>query len=66
MLDWVRTGLPDAISRHAGLPRYTQDALSELLANAGLLPMFGFPTRVRPLFTFWPRRANPRIRRNTI
>ena len=37
--------------------RYTQDELSERLANAGLLPMFGFPTRVRELFTFWPRRA---------
>ena len=27
-----------------------QDALSERLANVGLLPMFGFPTRVRYLF----------------
>lgn len=59
MLDWVRTGLPDAITQHVAQPRYTQDALSELLANAGLLPMFGFPTRVRLLFTSWPRRANP-------
>lgn len=33
---------------------YTQDALSERLANAGLLPMFGFPTRVRGLYTRWP------------
>lgn len=33
---------------------YTQDALSERLANAGLLPMFGFPTRVRVLHTLWP------------
>ncbi|WP_345044951.1 DEAD/DEAH box helicase [Georgenia daeguensis] len=29
---------------------YTQDALSERLANAGVLPMFGFPTRVRTLY----------------
>ncbi|MBO9204853.1 MULTISPECIES: DEAD/DEAH box helicase [Niastella] len=29
---------------------YPQKALSEKLANAGLLPMFGFPTRVRPLY----------------
>ena len=29
---------------------YPQQQLSERLANAGLLPMFGFPTRVRPLF----------------
>ncbi len=33
---------------------YTQDALSERLANAGKLPMFGFPTRVRLLYTKWP------------
>lgn len=36
---------------------YAQEALSERLANAGQLPMFGFPTRVRLLFTFWPRQA---------
>lgn len=29
--------------------RYPQDALSERLANAGRLPMFGFPTKVRGL-----------------
>lgn len=28
---------------------FPQDALSERLANAGLLPMFGFPTKVRGL-----------------
>nr|WP_277925556.1 helicase-related protein [Anabaena catenula] len=33
---------------------YTQDQLSERLANAGLLPMFGFPTRVRLLYTRLP------------
>jgi Lhr-like helicase len=33
---------------------YTQDKLSERLANAGLLPMFGFPTRVRLLYTRLP------------
>ena len=27
------------------------DSLSKLLANAGILPMFGFPTRTRNLFT---------------
>ncbi|RUS92548.1 hypothetical protein DSM106972_098810 [Dulcicalothrix desertica PCC 7102] len=36
---------------------YTQDKLSERLANAGLLPMFGFPTRVRLLYTRWPSQA---------
>jgi DEAD/DEAH box helicase domain-containing protein len=38
---------------------YTQQQLSERLANAGLLPMFGFPTRVRLLFTRWPRKGYP-------
>ena len=32
---------------------YAQDTLSERFANAGFLPMFGFPTRVRLLYTKW-------------
>ena len=36
-------------------PHLTQDNLSERLANAGVLPMFGFPTRVRYLFHKRPR-----------
>jgi len=39
--------------------RYTQNSLSERLANAGLLPMFGFPTRTRFLFHERPRRLPP-------
>ena len=39
-------------------PSYTQNQLSERLANAGLLPMFGFPTRVRLLYTKWPSRGD--------
>jgi hypothetical protein len=38
-------------------PIYTQTALSERLANGGLLPMFGFPTKVRLLYTRVPRRG---------
>ncbi len=38
---------------------YVQEALSERLANAGILPMFGFPTRVRLLYTSWPFEARP-------
>jgi len=41
---------------------YTQDTLSERLANAGQLPMFGFPTRVRLLHTKWS--SNGTIDRN--
>ncbi|HVM00505.1 MAG TPA: DEAD/DEAH box helicase [Egibacteraceae bacterium] len=40
-------------------PRYPQAALSERLANAGVLPMFGFPTRTRYLFHDRPTRAYP-------
>ena len=43
------TSLPAEISTVAGSHEYLQDALSERLANSGLLPMFGFPTRVRYL-----------------
>lgn len=35
---------------------YPQIALSEKLSNAGLLPMFGFPTRVRLLYHEKPER----------
>jgi len=35
---------------------YPQNAMSEKLANAGLLPMFGFPTRVRLLFQEKPKK----------
>ncbi|PJF40107.1 MAG: DEAD/DEAH box helicase, partial [Phototrophicales bacterium] len=37
---------------------FAQQSLSERLANAGLLPMFGFPTRVRRLYTRIPRKAS--------
>jgi DEAD/DEAH box helicase domain-containing protein len=39
--------------------RLAQPDLSERLANRGLLPMFGFPTRSRYLFHDWPRSAHP-------
>ena len=42
------------------------EALSERLADVGLLPMFGFPTRIRTLYTNNPRRAFPWPPRNTI
>ena len=40
-------------------PQFTQDALSQRLANAGVLPMFGFPTRARYLYHERPRRTHP-------
>lgn len=48
--DWVRNELADHVSEVAASDTFTQHALSERLSNAGVLPMFGFPTRVRELF----------------
>lgn len=50
IIRYIYTGLVDEITTIAGSNSYTQDLLSERLANAGLLPMFGFPTRVRNLY----------------
>ena len=55
IVSFLQTGLIDQITKIATDPSYTQTALSERLANAGILPMFGFPTRVRTLYTRWPR-----------
>ncbi|NEP57248.1 MAG: DEAD/DEAH box helicase [Symploca sp. SIO2G7] len=54
MLAYLRQDLISDISNIVDDQSYTQDALSERLANAGLLPMFGFPTRVRALYTRFP------------
>lgn len=56
VVDFLVDGLPDQIADIAASRDFTQDALSERLANQGLLPMFGFPTRVRRLHVSWPRR----------
>lgn len=47
------------IDRAVDDARFAQGALSERLASAGILPMFGFPTRVRQLFTGVPVRGFP-------
>jgi hypothetical protein len=47
---WIRHELVDAIDAAIANPNLTQTELSERLANAGTLPMFGFPTRVRALY----------------
>ena len=56
---YLQDDLVAKISEIVNDRRYTQEALSEQLANAGLLPMFGFPTRSRLLYTRWPWRGNP-------
>lgn len=67
-LVWVRGALLDQITATANDDaRYPQPALSERLANAGLLPMFGFPTRVRLMYTrLWPRARPWPPARNTV
>lgn len=57
MLHYLRNELVSDIQNVVDNPTYTQDKLSERLANAGLLPMFGFPTRVRLLYTRWQFQA---------
>ena len=59
MISFLQNNLVAQITAIVDDPRYTQEALSEQLANAGLLPMFGFPSRVRLLYTRWPFRGNP-------
>ena len=59
MVDYAKGPLIDEISRIATDSTYHQESLSERLAHAGLLPMFGFPTDVRLLFTEVPRGTNP-------
>jgi len=46
--------LPEKIDAVLAKPEFNQSQLSERLAAAGLLPMFGFPTQVRPLFLSVP------------
>jgi DEAD/DEAH box helicase domain-containing protein len=50
IITFATSGLVAEIDHAVTNPHLTQDQLSERLANAGVLPMFGFPTRVRYLF----------------
>lgn len=52
LADWASTELADAITTVAEDARV--QPLSQALAQAGLLPMFGFPTQVRLLYTARP------------
>lgn len=40
-----------SIDRIVGDPRFQEDRLSHRMASAGLLPMFGFPTMIRALYS---------------
>ena len=59
MLAYARGPLIDEVSGIVNDPNYHQEALSERLAHAGLLPMFGFPTDARLLFTRGRYSPNP-------
>ena len=58
-MNYCLNQLAQEVSNISVDPSFQQDALSERLANAGILPMFGFPTRTRYLFHGRPVRANP-------
>jgi DEAD/DEAH box helicase domain-containing protein len=45
-----RSQLADRVTAIVNDEQYIQDELSDRLATAGILPMFGFPTRVRMLY----------------
>ena len=50
---WIRQSLVHEIDGAISNGLFEQTELSELLANTGILPMFGFPTRVRSLWGRW-------------
>jgi DEAD/DEAH box helicase domain-containing protein len=50
LISYVQTQLIGRVTAAAVDPRLPQRSLSERLANVGILPMFGFPTRIRYLF----------------
>lgn len=55
LISWIRDSLADEIDEAKNNPSYVHPDLSERLANAGMLPMFGFPTRVRYLYSRPPK-----------
>ncbi len=56
IISYINEELVDRITEIVNSDSYTQDILSERLANAGLLPMFGFPTRTRNLYLTHPQK----------
>jgi len=54
MQRYMQDGLLPRIDHVVADERFTQSALSQRLASGGILPMFGFPTRVHLLFTNIP------------
>lgn len=48
---WLRAELIETVDRVVADETYRHPDLSQTLSNAGVLPMFGFPTRVRRLYS---------------
>jgi hypothetical protein len=60
LVGYLRGGFLTQVDEFANDENLPATDLSQRLAEAGLLPMFGFPTRVRLLYhSFPPDRANP-------
>jgi DEAD/DEAH box helicase domain-containing protein len=59
-LNFVRNELVQRVTLASQDQMLIQDGLSERLANRGILPMFGFPTRARNLYHGNPRNWPPR------
>lgn len=55
LVNWVLKDLVDEIAQHAENHPFDVDDLSQALAESGLLPMFGFPTRTRLLYHEKPK-----------
>ena len=55
LVGWVRKDLVDEVDVIVSNPLLLQEELSERLANGGVLPMFGFPTKSRNLYGKEPR-----------
>ena len=60
LIGWIRSSLVPAITAATQDQSLIQDALSERLANKGILPMFGFPTRARLLYHKQPANWPPK------
>ena len=50
VISWIVTELVPEITRATQDQSLVQEGLSKRLANRGILPMFGFPTRTRLLY----------------
>jgi len=54
LIQWLQSEMLERIDEAIEDSVYRTDELSEALARAGVLPMFGFPTSVRPLYGSQP------------